>query len=115
MKQKAALLVVACAFLLAMVMSSRSFVNRSALGNTNHISINATLTADGGAPTPPLPPPSGLSATPAFLADGGAPTPPLPPPSGLAPTSTLVADGGAPTPPLPPPSGFQIGSQVSIA
>lgn len=88
MKQRAALLVVACAFLVAIVMSGGRYVNSSAVANTNRISINATLTADGGYPTPPLPPPphSGLlSHSTTFVADGGYPTPPLPPPpsSGL--------------------------------
>ncbi len=88
MKQRAALLGVACAFLLAIVMSGRSYVNSSAVANTNHISINATFTADGGYPIPPLPPPPGsglLSHSATLIADGGYPIPPLPPPppSGL--------------------------------
>ena len=58
------------------------------------------LTADGGGPVPPYPPPPSV-----LVVDGGGPVPPyplpVPPGSGNA-QSTLLADGGGPVPPYPP-------------
>ena len=85
MKQKAVLLVVACALLLVMVVSSRSYVNPGV--TTANINPNSarSIWADGGTPVPPFPPPGGsqlVASSPVAWADGGTPVPPFPPPGG---------------------------------
>jgi hypothetical protein len=87
MKQRAALLVVAFAFLLAMVVSGTRQVN--SVVTTIHANCNSAsaLVADGNNPTPPLPPPPGTTqnlSTSTLRADGNNPTPPLPPPPGTS-------------------------------
>lgn len=108
MKQKTAFLVVALAFLVAIVMSGFFHVNSAVTAvKANHSSINSFL-ADGGGPIPPFPPSGGLAITSVenLLADGGGPIPPFPPSGQFIATSPVFsADGGGPIPPFPPSGG----------
>lgn len=61
MKQKAALFVVACAFLLAIVTTGRSQVNSVVTTAKIHRAATSTIWADGSYP---LPPPPGSSSSP---------------------------------------------------
>lgn len=59
MKQKVAFLTVAFALLVAIVTTAHSYVNTAVTAVNNHVSSNTLLVADGGYPTPPIPPPAG--------------------------------------------------------
>ena len=103
MKRNLFFLAVACSALLAMVIVGSSRVNTSISSsiNASHTFIQ-TVWADGGYPTPPIPPGSGLKVSRTNWADGGYPTPPIPPGPGPKVSATNWADGGYPTPPIPP-------------